>query len=171
MLLHFQTDAEFNETFPSLDEDRFKDKKALHECDKCFWCDLPEEQHRECYLCQVCYIKNDMQKKRETECGSGCHLCHACLVSHITSQFNRNSDMSRIKCICGTGELKEEIFEANLTEKEYERCKRIRLSRKIDMNPNAIWCPNTKCEKEVVKQGKSNKLECTYCGSFACFKC
>jgi len=60
---------------------------------------------------------------------------------------------------------------AQLSETEYKRLLRIRLSRKIDGNPNMIFCPNLKCEKEVERIGNSLRLECTYCNQLACFKC
>ena len=71
--------------------------------------------------------------------------------------------MAAFRCICQQGIVPEEIVEAQLSETDYKRLLRIRLSRKIDANPNMIFCPNPKCEKEVEKIGQSLKLECTYC--------
>mmetsp|Transcript_22478 Transcript_22478/g.26377 ORF Transcript_22478/g.26377 Transcript_22478/m.26377 type:complete len:98 (+) Transcript_22478:1064-1357(+) len=97
-------------------------------------------------MCNVCYVKIELEEKRLTGCSGGCICCKDCLKNNITSQFNRNSDMSRIRCICRTGDLPEETLVAILDEKDYTRFSRLRLSRKIDLNPNAIWCPNLGCE-------------------------
>lgn len=79
--------------------------------------------------------------------------------------------MARFKCICYSGVIPEKMVLENLSKEEITRLERIRLSRKIDKNPNMIFCPTLNCEKEIEKRGKSSKLECAYCGNFACFKC
>ena len=110
--------------------------------------------------------------RRETKCRNQCDCCHACLKNNIMTQFDRNSDMKLIKCICKDGELPEDVIEATITEKEYARLKRIRLSRKIDQNDEMIWCPNLNCEKDITRLKKGDKkVECKHCGHFACFKC
>ena len=140
---------------------------------ECVWCGLEESKHSPFYLCQVCYIKNEPKDEIKLDCSANtdCSCCKNCVTNQITCQFDRNTDMSRIRCICRNGDLPEQIVVANVTEKDYERLQRLRLSRKIDQNPNAIWCPNIQCEKDVVKTGTDHKIECTHCGTFACFKC
>mmetsp|Transcript_15367 Transcript_15367/g.19419 ORF Transcript_15367/g.19419 Transcript_15367/m.19419 type:complete len:150 (-) Transcript_15367:235-684(-) len=135
------------------------------------WCELGEEEHRASFTCIICYTRLEPEQKRETGCALKCNCCQECLHRSIIAQFNRNTDMSRIRCICQSGDIPEDVIVANVSSKEYERLKRLRLSRKIDMDPNAIWCPNLKCEKDIVKTGRANKLECTHCGKHACFKC
>ena len=80
--------------------------------------------------------------------------------------------MKLIKCICQSGEIPEDVIKDALSEKEYKRLERLRLSRKIDNSEDMIWCPNLKCEKDIKRNNKSEiKVSCTHCGNFACFKC
>ena len=79
----------------------------------CIWCSSVEEenidsmqevvpkQHIPFFLCGICYTKQDPYNKCSTECFSyACSCCKDCLNSNITSQFDRNSNMKLIKCIC-----------------------------------------------------------------------
>jgi hypothetical protein len=62
--------------------------------------------------------------------------------------------MLTFKGICSHGPVPEDIVISSLSEKDYKRLLRIRLSRKIDANSNMFFCPNPKCEKEVLRIGK-----------------
>ena len=72
--------------------------------------------------------------------------------------------METIKCICHNDYvLSEDVVKENLSEKEYQRLERIRMSRKIDKNPNGLWCPNLKCQKDMERKGKEVKVQCSHC--------
>ena len=64
----------------------------------------------------------------------------------IESQTNRNlKDLDQILCVCGGGSFPQSVVEEVLPADRYKRLKRLRLSRKIDENLDAIWCPNLEC--------------------------
>ena len=86
---------------------QMNDLKALD----CVWCDFEESKHSPFYLCQVCYTKVEPKDEIKLECSANtntdCSCCKKCVTSQITCQFNRNTDMSRIRCICRNGDLPE----------------------------------------------------------------
>ena len=139
----------------------------------CFWCEKSASEHRDHFLCFVCYTRKDPGERRATECEPlNCEVCAACLRANITSQFTRLTDVNRIKCICQSGQIPEHVIKAAVEPKEYQRLLRLRLSRKIDGNKNMIWCPHLGCEQEIEKKrGDKQKIQCTYCQNFACFSC
>ena len=137
---------------------------------ECFFCKMGREQHSPTFVCHICYNDRKVSSKTETQCENNCVACKPCVTSSITAQF----DLARInafKCICGGANIKEELLEPLLGQSEMERLQRIRESRDIDQDPNAIRCPNVSCQKKVVRDGKEAKLTCELCNQESCFDC
>ena len=61
-----------------------------------------------------------------------------------------------------------------LKEEDREKLARYRLSRKVDANPNLIWCTNKDCEGGFIElQGSlgSQKAKCLKCEQSVCVRC
>ena len=86
-------------------------------------------------------------------------MCRTCITSTIKSQFDYGTT-KEFKCVCGSGTLDEEKLKTFLSEKDYKRLLRFRLSREIDSRDDMIWCPNSNCDKALVRARGQQKGEC-----------
>ena len=146
--------ASFAQKCDLLEDSNFAGKLTQESMDRtaqckevCVWCFKAKDAHREHFLCQICYIKKDKNCEVQTECTNNyaCSCCKQCMENNLVTQFDRNSEMKTFRCICQSGQIPEAVVQRNLNERQKERLSRIRLSRKIDMNPLLIWCPNINC--------------------------
>ena len=65
--------------------------------------------------------------------------------------------MSQLRCICQNANLPEHVIQQNLEDADRKRLERIRLSRKIDSNPDLIWCPNKLCQKDIQRSKRRER--------------
>ena len=124
---------------------------------QCIICKKGEEDHAETFLCMICYNDQLVINKVDINCAQNCTSCSSCLTSSIVAQFDQ-ARIKDFKCLCGGDEINESLLERYLGEDQFKKLKRLRLSRKIDTNPNMIWCPNIDCEKEIEKKGRQRKV-------------
>ena len=73
-------------------------------------------------------------------------------------------------CVCGK-RISDEFASKCLDEAQLKKLARMRLGRKIDGDPDLIWCPYLGCEKDVRKVKSGNRVTCTHCNRDACFSC
>ena len=109
----------------------------------CVYCGEEEAAHMENFTCVVCYSRKPMTVLMESECGS-CKVCKDCMFNQIIVQFERQRVQNFI-CVCGK-QLSDEFASKCLDEAQLKKLARMRLGRKIDEDPNLIWCPYLGCE-------------------------
>ena len=45
------------------------------------------------------------------------------------------------------------------------------MGRKVDVDPDMIWCPSAKCDTALRRENNEQRLVCPKCGTNACFRC
>ena len=145
--------------------------------EECIWCRGKADEHLTYFECKICCTFCLESDKRETNCENSCSCCLACLRSSIKSQFGRNLDLVKFKCICVNGDLGEEAVQSALDNESREQLARIRLARKVDADDNLLWCTNLACRGGLIELNKlgnhsqTSKATCEQCGESICIKC
>ncbi|CAK73143.1 unnamed protein product (macronuclear) [Paramecium tetraurelia] len=93
-----------------------------------------------------------------------------CLQNYIIDKIN-NGLVEEIYCPQIHCEFKfnDDILESLLDQDNFNKLKRFRKIRKIQLDQNFIWCPRPGCE-EIVRKSKKKTLKCS-CGQLICNNC